>query len=301
MRRGFVFFFASMLLFPAGVFAQNRQPVLDGMAQGYSRKEDEFASALVVDVATGKELYAWKADKAWPIASVTKLMSALVAIDRKPQWSRIVSISKKDEVGGGRLRVSVGAQLSLKDVLYSSIVGSANNAAMALARTSGLKPATFISRMNAKAKSLSMQHSSFADPSGMDPKNVSTARDLVKLANAAFGHSVIRKAASTASYSFQIRNRDQKKTILNTNHLLTRDPDVLVIGGKTGYLEESLNNLVVELTGNRGEQKPALLIVVLGSPTKERLFATAKGLAEWAWEAYDWPSARMAIEAAPAK
>lgn len=275
--------------------AHAQVPILGGDAPAYERASDEFAAALVVDVSTGKELYAWQADKRWPAASLTKLLSALVVLDRAPRWDRIVSLTRQDEVGGGRLRVAPGARIRVRDLLYASIVGSANNAAMALARTSGLRLKTFVARMNAKAKALGMRQSHFVDPVGMDPNNISSARDLAKLATAAFAKPVIQRAASTPVYTFRIRNRKQKKTIHNTNRLLTEAQELTIIGGKTGYLEEAKRNFLVELAGASNPAKPQLLIVVLGSPDPNRMFLTAKGLAEWAWQAYDWPSVRTTM------
>ncbi|MFH1620966.1 MAG: serine hydrolase [Patescibacteria group bacterium] len=275
--------------FPLGANAAIKTPVLNPGAQIYDRNDDEFASALVVDVTTGKRLYAYKPDIEWPAASLTKLMSALVITDRRPNWSRVVSIKPQDEVGGGRLRVASNASMSIQDLFYSSIVGSANNAIMALARLSGLGMDNFVSRMNKKAKAIGMNSSYFVEPSGMDPENTITAYDAVTMARAAFNTYAIRRAATTASYNFNIRNTSEVKKIINTNTLLTVDPDVWVLGGKTGFLYESRYNLIVKMRAYPiVTSKPALYVIVLGSPERDASFATAKSLANWAYKAYSW-------------
>ena len=281
------------MLLPSVVFAKTGEPVLRTSADDAPAMGTRYASAVVYDMKSGKELYKANSNLKWSAASLTKLVGALVALDHKPNWNKIVSIKKVDEVGGGRLRVDSGSTLSLKDVLFSSIVGSANNAAMALARTSGLTSKAFVSAMNKKVQSLGMKSSAFVDPAGMDPANVTTAEDLVKLAKAAFSVPILQQAASTPIYSFVVRNYKYEHTIKNTNHLLTMDPDMYVIGGKTGYLEESQNNLIVELRGKDPVTQPTLMVVVLGSPDKNQMFATAKALAEWSWNAYSWPSAQV--------
>ncbi len=282
-----VIFVVTALVLPS--FALAKEPVLVSGAQLYERSDDEFAAAIVVDTATGKRLYAYKPELKWTAASLTKLMSSLVAVEHRPAWNKVVALSSKDEVGGGRLRVTSGSTMTYADMFYSTIVGSANNTATALARLSGLGSAGFVKAMNVKAKKLGMANSSFVDASGMDPKNTVTATDLVKLAHAAFNEPMIRRAATTMNYRFRVRSSGEQKSIVNTNTLLTEDPDVWVTGGKTGFLYESRYNLVVRMKAYPFEtQKPLVTVVVLGSPTKEGSFKTAKALANWAWRAYEW-------------
>jgi D-alanyl-D-alanine carboxypeptidase len=243
----------------------------------------------VFDAATGKRLYGYLPNLPWSAASLTKLMTTLVASDHLKNVQSVVAISSKDEVGGGRLRVNSGAKLTVNDLFYSAIVASANNAAMALARLSGISAQTFVTQMNQRAKTLGLTHTSFVEPSGMDPKNQTTATDMAALARAAFSNQKIRSAATTASYRFTIRNTGEIKTITNTNKLLTKDPEIWVLGGKTGFLYESMHNLVVKVTtGPEKPGKPPLYVVVFGSADSASMFGSAKGLAKWAWNAYDW-------------
>ena len=297
MRRLLITSLALTLLIPSAVFAkttvkavQSTAPILKKTATDYPRQVDAFTSAVVIDVKTGKELYTYQPDKIWPIASLTKLMNTLVFLDTKPNLNRIVSMKAADEVGGGRLRVSVGSTLSIRDLIYSAIVGSANNAAMAMSRVSGLSQKTFIARMNAKAKTLGLKTAHFADPAGMSTENMMSARDMVKLASVAFSTINIQKPASTAKYTFAIRNYGGTHTIKNTNALLMDDANgLLVTGGKTGYLVESQYNFAVEMRAT-STSSPKLLIVVFGAPSMPRSATVAQGLAQWAWNAYSWPS-----------
>jgi len=301
---GTLFIAMAVLCYPRhGTWAATVQPIsasnprrVTKIADYAPSADQAYASAIVVDVKTGKTLYSFEPDKPWAAASLTKLMGAMVLVDSKPAWSKVVKILAQDEVGGGRLRVSSGASMTLKDILYSSLVGSANNAATAMARISGLGRVKYVAAMNAKAKAIGCHDTAFVDPSGMDTRNMTTAQDMLKIAEAAFARPEIRRAASTSEYSFRIRNQGQLKTIKNTNILLT-DPDngLYVTGGKTGYLEEARNNLVVRLRPNLGDRRRELTIVLFGAETKKSLFAEAERLARWTWSAYDWSTPTLAV------
>lgn len=282
---------AIAVLAPAVAYAKPAAPVKVPNVVSYSRSDNEFASAAVIDVASGEVLYEYQADKKWSAASLTKLMGALVFLDRGPSFKKIVSVTKQDEVGGGRLRVAAGATMTVLDLMYSSITASANNAAMALARVSGLSRTGFVRAMNVKAESLGLTRTSFVDPSGMDPKNTTTARDMAKLAMTAFDVEAIRRPATTDHYRFTIRNTGQVKELKNTNDLLVGKDyeDLYVTGGKTGFLYESMYNLAVRLkpAGAKGTEK-LLMVVVFGAPTRESSFKSANSLANWAWKGYTW-------------
>lgn len=265
----------------------------------FSFKETDFAAAVVMDAKTQKILFEYNADKLWVPASLTKLVGALTFIDRQPSWGAIVSIKASDEVGGGRLRVDEGATMSIQDLMYSSITGSANNAATAFGRLSGLGYTGFITAMNSKAKSLGCTRSLFNDSSGMDPTNLTTAREMLTIATAAFNRSEIQRPASTAKYTFTIRNTGEIKTISNTNQLLL-DPKngLYVTGGKTGYLDESLHNLVYRVRPAKDDNRE-LVIVVLGAPTRADMFAVSERLAKWTWSTFSWQEAPHVIDLKP--
>ena len=261
----------------------------------FRRWDNGFSEAIVKDTRTGKVLYSYKADDPWPAASLSKLTNALVLLDTKPNWNKIVNIKTQDEVGGGRLRVADGATLTMKDMLVSAISGSANNAAMAFARITKMGVAKYVLAMDKKAKALGCKTTTFKDPSGMDVGNITSASDMAKIAMVAFSKPEIRFAATTPIYNFRILNSGVLHTIKNTNYLLLDEKNGLyVTGGKTGYLVEAKNNLAVRLKPAKNDNRE-LMIVVLGADTKDQVFEQAEALARWAWTAYDWHKPAKAV------
>lgn len=254
--------------------------------------DNEFAAAIVMLPDTHQVLYSFKPDKLHTAASLTKLAGAMAFLKKPGAWERLVTLTKADEVGGGRLRVDVGTRIPLRDLFYASITASANNAAMALARVSGLTPKGFLARMNQVAKAAGATQSVFYDASGMNPNNMTTARDMALLAEAAFNLPEIRRAATVESYPVRIASTRQVRTIKNTNPLLATNTGVWVMGGKTGYLEESMYNFVGRFRPEQADGTPELgkdvLIVVFGAPTKDAQFQTAKRLAQWAWHVHEF-------------
>lgn len=282
----------SLLFSPQAVFAQTPAgPVKDPNAHSYARSDNEFAAAIVIDEKTGKVLYEYNADATRSAASLTKLMGAMVFVEKQPSWNKVVDIRKQDEVGGGRLQVASGSTMRVIDVFYSSVTASANNAATALARYIGLGQADFVKAMNKKAVALGLTKTNFVDPSGMDPKNVTTAREMAKLASAAYDIDAIRRAATTGRYTFKVRNTGQSKVLKNTNEILigTSYDDYYVTGGKTGFLYESMYNLALRVRPTSdGNSNRQVIVVVLGSQTRDANFKSAASLANWAWKAYKW-------------
>lgn len=227
---------------------------------------------MVVVRDGGKTIYESGSNVVWPAASITKLMTTLVLMDMKKSWTRSVTLTKADEVGGARLRVAVGGRYKAIDLLHAGLMGSANNAMAALARTSGVTKKTFVKRMNAKAKKLGMAHTTFVDPTGMSPKNVSTAEDLAILIETARKNKIIRQIGQKETYTLRsIAKRPRVHTINNTNALLADDSGVVL--GKTGYLNESLYNFAMVAAAADGTDRT---VVVLGAPTKASSFQLAR-------------------------
>lgn len=266
-------------------------PILDGFADGFPMKKGDFASAIIVDAQSGKVLYEFMPDKVWPAASLSKLTTALVVLDKKPSWNKIVKMSSKDEVGGARLRVNAGSKLSVKDLFFSSLVGSANNATMALSRQTGLTEKEFVLRMNKKAKELGLKKTVFHEPTGMNEENVTTASEMAKIAKIAFSAPDIKKAGTTVAYTLTPRGTTRVHTIKNTDKLIEGAPELGIMGGKTGYLVEAQYNFATMVQPLAPlEKEPPLIVVVMGAPSMTKSFASARALANWAWKAYSWPS-----------
>lgn len=239
---------------------------------------------LVIDPESKQVILAKKEHEKHPIASLTKLMTAIIALEHGLNMNKAATVIEEDEGGGARLRVSNGAALTMRDIFYATIVGSANNAAHALARTTGTPIPDFVKEMNKRAQTLGLQATTFADTSGLDLKNISTAHDVAALAITAFDNQVIRSAASTASYP--LRAEGTLRHMKNTNGLLT-DPNngLYILGGKTGYLIESKWNFVVKMRDYRNRP---LLIVVLGSSSNTDAFKDATLLGQWVWKHFQW-------------
>lgn len=276
----------AMLMSSLSVLAVSPLPTFSA----YTPQPDEFVSAIVMVPKTHQVLYSFKSDLVHPAASLTKLPAALAFLSRNISVAKSVRLAAVDEVGGGRLRVAVGARMTVRDLVYSSITASANNTATALGRLSGLTKSAFLKRVNEQARLAGARHSKFVDFSGMDTGNVTTAHDMALIADRAFSEPTIRRAATTAEYSFKVYEGSKviNKTIKNTNDLLTKDPEMWVLGGKTGYLPEAKNNLVVRLRrlDRRGTPiaRTDVIVVVLGVADKQQMFASAKRLANWSWE-----------------
>ncbi len=247
-----------------------------------------LAAAYAMTPKSRRELYSWNADLSWPIASLTKLVSALAWKDKVLPMKKMVTLLKQDEVGGGRLRVAVGTKVYFEDLWYSSITASANNAAVALARLTGLTTKQLVALMAKEAKLAGAANATFADASGMDVGNVASAKEMALISDRAFSVRAIQKAASTTGYVVSvIGKKTTKHPIWTTNSLLRYDPDVWVIAGKTGYLDESRHNLVAWMRPVGVDGKPEtgkdVLVVVYGAPTSEKMFASAKALAQSIW------------------
>ncbi|MEK7473486.1 MAG: serine hydrolase [Patescibacteria group bacterium] len=286
------FVFLSCILALGGVSPARAQQVATStpapQAATYIPIPDEFASAIVMRAATGKVLYEFKPDKPHTAASLTKLAQAVTMLEQKPNWNTIVTMQKTDEVGGGRLHVDVGAKVTLGALWQAALGSSANNAATAMSRVAGPGVSTFVKKMNAKSKAIGATSSVFYDPSGMDARNQTTARDMAIIAKQAFSQSLISRASQTSSYRFSLANGTQARTILNTNAPFLEDPDVWLTGGKTGYLPESMYNYAGVLrpmyANGAFDAKREIVVVVLGSPSKSASFESVKRMAAWAWD-----------------
>ena len=248
---------------------------------------DEFASAAIYIPSSNKTIYSFKPDKPHVAASLSKLVAGLVFLDRKPAWSSNMKSIQADEVGGGRLRVDVGTSLSLRDWWNAAIGASVNNAMSVIARATGYSNKEFAQKMNAKAKALGASQSVFYEPTGMNEHNMTSAADMVKIGKAAFDQPDIRSASAARTHQYTIASTAASRSYNTTNLAFVDDPSVWMIGAKTGFLYESMYNLVAELqpmdANGVTDPKKAVIVVVMGAPTKDGSFATAKRMAEWAW------------------
>lgn len=270
--------------------AAYRPEVLPPMHSGVEAPSIDAAAFAVIDNQSGQVIGAWRADQAWPIASITKLVTADIVSRNAPSLDAWHNVYDTDDVGGAKLWVEHGTNFRVRDLLYAALVGSANNAANAVARVLGGTKADFVAYMNTRAYQLGLRHTEFADPSGIEVGNVSTAREVGKMASTIFAENeTVRDMAQT--YRRFIEGTDGKqRDIMTTNWMLYRPEydDVWVSAGKTGYLHESGWNAVEVLRPSRFDSERELVVVVLGSETRGESFQNAKMLADWAWDNFSW-------------
>jgi D-alanyl-D-alanine endopeptidase (penicillin-binding protein 7) len=187
-------------------------------------------SAVVLDPVTNEVLFAKNAASTAPIASLTKLMTAMVFLDQEPDLGREVEITRAEIYGGGHTQLRNGEMAALGDLLHMSLMCSDNVATRVLARESGLEKEEFLSEMNRKALELELANTRFVEFTGLDERNVSTATDVAKLLRAAADEEMIRSITTSRSYDFRTARRAHH--IVNTNRLLYGRYQIL--GGKTG-------------------------------------------------------------------
>lgn len=231
-------------------------------------------AAVVIDAETGNILVEQHAFEPRPLASLTKIASAMIALDHAPDLTRQVTVLPDEyTLRGGNLRLQAGETVSFKDVLFAGIVGSANNAAYALPRLLGVSDNEYAREMNRKAVALGLETVRFTDAAGFQPENVGSAYDMARLAAEAFAHyPLIAEAAATREYVIIAEGSGREHVIRNTNRQLSElDPRV---ESKTGYLDEALFCLVLtkHVDGKR------LVAVVLGHPSEAGVVRDARAL-----------------------
>ena len=275
-----------------GFLNLNNQPVINQEIAGPQRIYTDYLdikitakSALAVDAQNGKILYKKNETEVLPMASITKLMTALVFLDYNPGWQTEWSTIPADRRNGGIIYLNAGEILTLDNLFKTALIVSDNDSAMALSRATGLSEDEFINQMNSKAKQLGLINTQFADPTGLKMANQSTASDLVRLLNFALQNETIAKTTGMAYYEFEVKNQDKKRTVKlkNTDSLLKSYLNVL--GGKTGSLDEAGYNLAVKI---RGEKKQEIIVIILGSQSNNDRFQDAKAVTDWVFNNWQW-------------
>lgn len=239
-------------------------------------------SAAVMDKDTGLILWQKNANQKRSIASITKLMTALVFLDNNPGWDEEIIMTKEDEVNGGTNHILRDEKVTTHNLFYTSLIASDNNATMALARSTGLTKEEFIKQMNIKAKQLNLFNTNFVDMTGLEDGSQSTALDVLKLAQAAFANTAIKDAVSRSVYNFQSSDGEDHK-IVSTNKLFNSFLEIEA--GKTGFTNASGYCLVAEISG---ENNHNIISVVLGSDTHDGRFQELKILSAWIFENFIW-------------
>jgi len=222
-------------------------------------------NAILLDPSTGEVLFEKNSSRSVPIASLTKLMTAMVFLEQQPDLARDVVVSNDEIRGAGHTQLRNHEVVQLGELLRMSLMSSDNCATRVLARESGLPHADFIARMNRKAVELGLTGTHFDEVTGLDEHNVSTASDVARMLHAAAHEPLIAEITTTRSYAFKTERRYH--TVGNTNRLLYGRYEIK--GGKTGFIQEA-GYCFATWVHSQGRD---LIAVVLGAPTNATRFA----------------------------
>ncbi|MFC1613407.1 RlpA-like double-psi beta-barrel domain-containing protein [Patescibacteria group bacterium] len=253
--------------------------------------------AIIIDEPTGEIFYQKEAKKQVSIASITKLITAdiFIGLVHTPNplqyggqasqegnyslsWDKVITYNDKDDLAGARLYVDNGETMTIDNLFYSTLVGSANNGAKSLVRNSGLSEEEFIKEMNDKAKKWKLEDTVFKDITGLNTGNVSTAFDVAMMARKIFKNLKMLEATTLSQYSFKTINTKSSHIIKSTNQLLL-DKDLYITGAKTGFLNEAGYCLVLKAK-NRDDGRE-FIGVILGAETSAERFDDMKKLIMW--------------------
>ncbi len=243
------------------------------------------SNVLVKDINSGKVLFGIGEYEPRPLASVTKLMSALVLEEYTTDWGVIIT-STKDSIFDSH--VFPGAVATREEWFQIGLVVSSNRAILTLVDGSGLSREEFVARMNERARELGLTDTVFTEPTGLDPGNRSSASDAAILLAEALRNDHIARTISLHSVDYAGKTGEKTKTIWSTNWLLTNwinNDFTEPVVGKTGYIVESDYNFVGRFIA---DEKRSVLVVVFGSQGTESRFTDAVALAEWAFRNYEW-------------
>ncbi|MDD2883583.1 MAG: D-alanyl-D-alanine endopeptidase [Dechloromonas sp.] len=234
------------------------------------------SSALVIDQSTGKALVEKQPDAVVPIASISKLMMAMVVLDAKLDMNEVIRISEEDvdSLKGTRSRLPVGTTMTRETAMLLALMSSENRAAHALGRHYPGGMAAFVQAMNRKSQALGMFHSSFEEPTGLSSNNVSTAHDLARMVTAAARYPEIRNFSTTAEARLDLNGRI--RDFGNTNALVRSDNWQIGVS-KTGYIAEAGRCLVMQAWV---ADKP-VVIVLLDSVGKMTRVGDANRIKRW--------------------
>ncbi|MFH1597514.1 MAG: serine hydrolase [Patescibacteria group bacterium] len=241
-------------------------------------------SVIIIDANSGQVLWQKNPGRSHPIASLTKLMTAYTFLGENYDLDKVVEISltQKEDPEESTLNVSRGEQITVYDLFYSALVGSANNATRELATSLGYTESQFTALMNEKAQGLGLTETNFVDVTGISKGNVSTASDYIKLVRLALNKELIQDATTKLEHRFTTVS-GSGHNIKNSNKLLERDLNI--IAGKTGFINEAGYCLALKVEDDEGN---AIIILSLGSDSSSARFAEVKSLAQWTFLNYQW-------------
>lgn len=234
-------------------------------------------SAILINYDNGQVIYTKNSEKIRPVASLTKLVMAMVLIDKNIQLDSVIAITRKDARNSSKSRLRIGYELTVNDLLHAALLSSDNRAARALARTASGSYEDFAKDMNYKMKKLNLENTEFVEPTGLSKNNISTAHEMAKILHYSYKYQLIKKITSKKSYKIKIQNRKNKYLNMPNTNLLIHSP-YKVLAGKTGYIQASDYCLTTLVKNKKGER---LTCVVLGVPGDRLRFREARKLIDW--------------------
>ena len=262
---------------PLGAFAlQNPAGQIEAQA-AFAGPLLTSQSALIVNNRTGEVLFQKNPNRVMPIASISKLMSAIVVLDAGQNMNERITITDAeiDRLKGTGSRLSIGTTLTRSELLHLSLMSSENRATHALGRNYPGGMSAFVEAMNRKAQSLGMSNSRFYEPTGLDFRNVSTASDLNKLVQAASRYPLISRN-STSNYGSVYTSNGRQQSYKNSNALV-REGGWNIELQKTGYIREAGRSMVVKAS----VQNQPVTIVLLNSPSSLSRVNDARKIESW--------------------
>lgn len=251
-----------------------------GQLAGLHADQDELALkssvALVLDQDTNEVLFSKNPQAVLPIASITKLMTALVVVEAQQSMSEMLSITNDDvdtEKGTGS-RLAIGTELSRQELMHLALMSSENRAANALGRNYPGGLAAFVAAMNAKAQSLGMKDTQYVEPTGLSSRNQSSAHDLAVLVKTAHEVPVLREFSTSAEHLVAVGRRNMQ---FRTTNGLVRNPSWDIGLQKTGFINEAGRCLVMQaqMAGRK------LIMVFLDSTGKYSRVGDAERVRKW--------------------
>jgi len=228
-------------------------------------------AALLIDAQTGEVLYDKNSGTPMPIASLTKMMTAMVFLENKPDLGKRVMVSREDLAGSGKTQLRSGEVLTLRDLLHASLLSSDNAATKSIVRNSGIPPEEYLARMNRKAAVLGLPNTHFVEFTGLSEQNVSSAAEYAQILKTAAMHPLIAHITTLPDYTFRTSMRDHH--LVNTNRLC-RYGVFDVKGGKTGFINESGYCVATWVSTATRD----VIAVILGAPSNPARFAEARRL-----------------------
>lgn len=239
------------------VAAVPREPAMPDM-DALGLPNVKSTAVLVQDQYTGEVLFERNSSAIVPIASITKLMTAMVALDAKPALDEVLEVSEEDidQLKGTRSRLAIGTRLTREEMLHLALMSSENRASSALSRYYPGGHAAFIAAMNRKAHDLGLADTQFFDSTGLNPRNVSSARDLAKMVAASASYPLIREFSTTRDGYFAVNGR---MVHFNNTNALVSNPEWEIGLQKTGFTNEAGKCLVMQAWMN---QKPVVIVLL---------------------------------------